>query len=100
MAHSVALTWTPPTAGGTVVSYDVKRAPVTAGVIGTYASIASPEPTAATYTDLGPFVEGNQYSYDVSSVNSAGESAPCTAVTVTIPFSLPDAPTNLVATAS
>lgn len=98
--HSVILTWIPPTSGGTVVSYDVKRAPVVAGVTGTYASIASPEPTAATYTDIGPFVEGNQYSYDVSSVNSAGESAPCTAVTVTIPFSLPQPPTGLSAVAS
>jgi hypothetical protein len=100
MAHSVVLTWVAPATGGTPVSYDVKRALVTAGVVGAFASIANPEPTATTYTDLGPFVEGDTYSYEVSSVNSAGESTPSTSVTVTIPVSLPQPPTGLVAVAS
>jgi fibronectin type III domain protein len=100
MAHSVILTWVAPTSGGAVVSYDVKRAPVTAGVVGTYASIASPEPTTTTYTDLGPFTEGAEYSYEVSSVNPNGESTPCPAVTATIPFSAPQPPTGLTAVAS
>lgn len=99
MAHKVVLTWQAP-ATGTVASYDVKRAPVTGGVIGAFASIANPEPTTTTYEDDGPFTEGAVLAYEVASVNPAGESAPCAAVTVTIPFSAPGVPTNLVATPS
>jgi hypothetical protein len=95
MSHSVTLTWVAPTTG-TVVSYDVQRALVTGGTVGAYASIASPEPTTTTYTDVGPFVEGDTYSYQVCSVNSAGESSPCPSVTALIPFSVPGAPTGLV----
>jgi hypothetical protein len=94
MSHSVVLTWIAPTAGDAVVSYDVKRAPASAGVIGTYASIANPEPTATTYTDT-TVVAGNEYSYEVCSVNTAGESVPCSNVLVTIPVSVPNAPTGL-----
>lgn len=97
MSHSVKLTWNAPSAGSTVASYDVQRA-VTNTTPLVYASIASPEPTATTYTDNGPFVEGQTYSYQVCSVNPSGESTPCPAVTARIPFSVPDAPTNLVAT--
>lgn len=96
--HSVKLTWVPPVAGATVASYDVQRALVNAGVIGAYASIASP--TAPSYTDLGPFVEGQTYEYQVMAVNAGGESVPCPAVAAKIPFSVPDAPTNLVAVAA
>lgn len=99
MAHSVTLTWVAPTTGDAPVSYDVQRALVTAGVVGAYASIANPEPTALTYTDNGPFAEGGEYAYQVASVNSAGESAPCAAVEVTIPISQPNPPTGLVAKA-
>lgn len=98
MSHSVKLTWNAPAAGSTVASYDVQRALVTSGIVGAFTSIASPFPTATTYTDNGPFTEGATYSYQVCSVNAAGESTPCPAVTAKIPFSLPDAPTNLVAT--
>lgn len=100
MAHAVNLTWVAPVGGGTVVSYDVQRAPIVQGVIGQFASIANPEPASTAYTDNGPFVEGQQYEYQVRSVNSAGESAPCPEFTVTIPFSVPNAPTGLVGTAT
>lgn len=100
MSHKVVLTWTAPATGSTVSSYDVQRAPVTSGVVGAFTSIASPEPTTTTFTDNGPFVEGQSYEYQVSSVNPAGESSPCPEVTVTIPFSVPASPTALVATAS
>jgi len=99
MAHSVKLTWTAPTVGPTPTAYDVQRALVTAGVTGAFAPIANPEPTSTTYTDFGPFVEGNTYEYQVLSVDAAGESTPCPAVTVVIPFSL-QPPSNLVAVAS
>ena len=99
MAHSVVLTWQAPTTGDPVVSYDVKRAPAPAGVVGTYVSIANPEPTTTTYTDL-TVVAGQEYSYEVCSVNAAGESTPCPSVLATIPLAFPQAPTNLVAVAS
>lgn len=99
MAHKVVLTWQAPTTG-VVTSYDVKRAPVVNGVLGAFVSIANPEPTVTTYEDDGPFVEGQTFEYEVCSVNPAGESAPCPAVTEIIPFSLPGAPTNLVGEAS
>lgn len=97
MAHSVTLTWSAPAGGAAVATYDVQRALVTGGVVGAFASIANPEPSATTYIDLGPFVEGATYEYQVSSVNPAGESTPCPAVTATIPFSVPGTPTGLVA---
>lgn len=101
MSHSVKLTWNAPTTGSAVVSYDVKRADVSlSGTVGPFVSIASPEPTATTYTDNGPFLEGATYEYEVCSVNPSGESTPCPAVTAKIPFSIPDAPTNLVVTVS
>lgn len=97
MSHSVTLTWTPPVGGAIPLTYDVQRAPVVGGVVGAFVSIDTPEITAATYVDNGPFVEGSSYAYQVCSVNSAGESVPCAEVTVIIPFSIPGAPTNLVA---
>ena len=99
MAHSVVLTWVAPTIGDPVVSYDVKRAPAPGGVIGTYASIANPEPTATTYTDLA-VTAGSEYAYEVCSVNASGESAPCASVLATIPLAVPQAPSALVAVAS
>jgi len=99
MAHSVVLTWVAPTSGDPVVSYDVQRAPAPAGVVGTYASIANPEPTTTTYTDTD-VVAGQEYSYQVCSVNGSGESVPSANVLVTIPLAVPQAPTSLKAVAS
>lgn len=97
--HKVILTWTAPSTGSTVASYDVQRALANQTPL-VFVSIANPEPTTTTFTDNGPFVEGQSYEYQVSSVNPAGESSPCPEVTVTIPFSVPASPTGLVATAS
>lgn len=98
--HAVTLNWTAPATGGTVASYDVQRALVTDGVVGPFVSIANPEPVVTTYVDNSAAVqvEGAEFEYQVMSVNPAGESAPCPEVTVTIPFSKPGSPTNLVAT--
>jgi fibronectin type 3 domain-containing protein len=96
MAHSVTLNWSAPTTGDPVVSYDVKRAPVTNGVVGAFASIASPEPTTTTYVDTA-VVAGQEYAYEVCSVNASGESVPCPDVLATIPLAIPQPPTNLTA---
>lgn len=99
MAHKAVLTWVAPVGGDPVVSYDVKRADAPGGVVGVYVSIANPEPTTTTYTDT-TVVAGQEYSYEVCSVNAAGESAPCPSVLVTVPLGIPGAPTNLTGTAS
>lgn len=98
MSHSITLTWVAPT-NTSVTSYDVRRALVTAGVDGPFVEISNPEPTATTYVDNGPFVEGATYAYEVLARNSAGESVPSAEVRATIPFLVPDAPTALVAKA-
>ncbi|MEI6796604.1 MAG: fibronectin type III domain-containing protein, partial [Methanomassiliicoccales archaeon] len=61
---------------------------------GNYARIASP--TALTYTDAG-LTNGQNYWYQVSAVNAAGEGANASALSTT-PFTLPSAPAGLVAT--
>jgi hypothetical protein len=99
MSHSVLLTWVAPATGDPVATYDVKRASVTAGVVGTFVSIANPEPSATTYVDT-TVVAGQEYSYEVASVNASGESVPCTAILVTIPLAVPNPPTGLVGSPS
>lgn len=99
MAHQVVLTWVAPTTGDPVASYDVKRAPAPGGIVGTYVSIASVTAPTTTYTDLTA-AAGQEYSYEVCSVNAAGESAPCPSVLSTVPLAIPVAPSGLVAVAS
>ena len=99
MAHSVALNWSAPVVGDAPVSYDIKRAPAPAGVVGTYVSIASVPATSTTYTDTN-VTAGQEYSYEVCSVNASGESVPCPNVLATIPLAAPQAPTGLTAVAS
>lgn len=93
MSHQVNLNWAAPV-GSTVVSYDIKRGLVK----GEEVSIGSS--TTPSYVDTANLIEGTTYFYVVDSVNSAGESGPSNEVTATVPFSIPGAPTNLVATVS
>ena len=99
MSHQVVLNWVAPVAGDPPTSYDVKRAPAPAGVVGAYVSIASPEPTATTYTDT-TVVGGQEYAYEVCSVNSVGESSPCADILVSVPLAVPNPPTGLTGIAS
>lgn len=94
MAHKVTLNWD---VDPGATSYNVKRA-TSAG--GPFATIASP--TTNSYVDNSPEVqqEGAKFFYDVTGVNSAGESGPSLVVSVTVPFSVPPVPTGLVATAA
>lgn len=86
----VSLVWG---ASSTAVSYRVKRA--SSG--GPYVEIAS-ELTATSYVD-GAVTNGVAYSYVVTAVNAAGESAPSNTATATPIEPIPAAPSNLVATA-
>jgi fibronectin type 3 domain-containing protein len=86
----VTLTWTV-SAGAT--SYHVKRS-TTSGAETTIAS-----PTSATYTDA-TVTNGTKYFYEVSAVNSIGESANSNEIsaTPTAPQTAPPTPANLQAT--
>lgn len=97
--HQVVLTWQAPVTSDPITSFDIRRAPAPAGVVGTYVSIASvPFPTL-TYTDTN-VTAGAEFSYEVSSVNASGESTPCPSVLATVPLAAPQPPTNLAAVAS
>lgn len=92
MAHSVTLNWAAP-AGSVVTAYNVKRAATAAGP---FVQIGTSPTTSFVDTNV---VEGQTYFYDVTAVNSAGEGAPSNTANASVPFLVPGAPTNLVATA-
>ncbi len=87
----VSLAWSTST-GAT--SYNVKRSTVSGGP---YTKVASP--TSTSYVDTG-LTNGTKYSYVVSAVDTAGESANSAEVsaTPTAPQSAPSTPTNVRAT--
>lgn len=99
MAHQVVLNWIAPASGDAPVSYNVKRAPAPSGVVGTFVQIANVPASSTTYTDT-VVVAGQEYAYEVTSVNSAGESVPCPIVLATVPLAVPNPPTGLTAVAS
>lgn len=93
MAHSVALSWAA-SASGNATSYNILRGTTK----GQESALATS--TTNSYTDTANLVEGTTYFYVVQAVNSAGASGSSNEVSATIPFSVPSAPTNLVATVS
>jgi fibronectin type 3 domain-containing protein len=86
----VSLTWT---ASATATSYHVKRSTSS----GAETQIAAP--TSTNYTDSG-LTNGTKYFYEVSAVNSGGESAHSSEVSATplAPLNPPATPTGLQAT--
>src|SRR5271155_5050157 len=86
----VSLSWT---ASATATSYHVKRSTSS----GAETQIAAP--TSTSYTDTG-LSNGTKYFYEVSAVNSGGESAnsPEVSATPVAPVSPPATPTGLQAT--
>src|SRR5271155_244182 len=86
----VSLSWT---ASATATSYHVKRSTSS----GTETQIAAP--TSSSYTDTG-LSNGTKYYYEVSAVNSGGESANSSEVSATpvAPVNPPATPTGLQAT--
>lgn len=93
MAHQAELNWDAPTTGDPVQSYNIKRSTVQTGP---FTSVGTSTTTSFIDTNV---VAGTTYYYEVDAVNAAGESSPSNEVTVSIPFSLPGAPSNLVVTA-
>ena len=97
----VDLSWTG--TGSNVTSFQVRRAPVVNGTVGTYSTISSPGAGVTSYADNSVTL-GNIYSYEVIAVNglptSHGwyQSAPSNAVRLLV--AVPAAPTNLAAVAS
>lgn len=67
--HNITLSWSAPTTGGAVTSYNVKRSVST----GTEVTIATVPSTQTNYVDTTG-VAGTKYFYVVSASNGAGES--------------------------
>ncbi|HEY3421139.1 MAG TPA: fibronectin type III domain-containing protein [Methanomassiliicoccales archaeon] len=88
------LNWQAPTDNGNsaITGYKLYRSTTSDGI---YTQIASP--SGLTYTDTG-LTNGQSYWYYVSAVNSAGEGIK-TDMVLTVPFTVPKAPTGLMATA-
>ena len=88
--HSITLTWSAPTTGGAVVTYNVKRSTAT----GTEATIASVPAPTTTYVDTNG-VAGTKYFYVVSAANAFGESPNSNEVSTTFLGDKPGAPAGL-----
>ena len=88
--HSITLTWSAPTTGGAVVTYNVKRS-ITTGTEATIASVPAP---TTTYVDTNG-VAGTTYFYVVSAVNQFGESPNSNEVNALFLGDRPAAPASL-----
>jgi fibronectin type 3 domain-containing protein len=88
--HSNNLSWTAPTTGGAVATYNIKRSTTT----GTETTIATVPSTQTTYVDTNG-VAGTKYFYVVSASNQFGESANSNEVAATFLGDSPAAPTLL-----
>ena len=88
----ISLNWTAPAfnGGSNIIGYNVYRS---TSEIGNYTLIASTSGT--THTDTAR-TNGQTYRYNVSAVNIVGEGAK-TAIVSSTPFTVPDAPTGLLA---
>lgn len=99
--HSITISWTAPTSGGAPTSYNVKRSTTTGTEVTVTSVPASTVPLQ--FVDLGISgggIGGTTYFYVVTSVNSAGESAPSNEVSATFLVSAPLPPSGLKAVAN
>jgi cellulose 1,4-beta-cellobiosidase len=92
--HSLTVSWTAPTTGGAVSTYNVKRSTSA----GSEATIASVPASQLTYVDTAG-VSGTKYFYVVSASNSFGESANSNEVSATFLGDRPGAPAGLTVVA-
>ena len=90
--NTVNLSWT--SAAGDPVSYNVKRSTSSGGP---FMTIGTTDEPTVTFTDT--VTGGTTFYYVVSALNAGGESANTPAVSATPILGVPDAPTDLVATA-
>ena len=82
--HSVLLNWNwAEGSGSPATGFHIKRGNTSGGPYSQVGAVTSP--TILTFTDNGPFVEGNTYYYVVSSVGPGGESPNSAEVSATIP---------------
>lgn len=82
--HSVSLNWAwGQDGGGAATGFNIKRGTVSGGPYTQVGVVSSP--TTLTFTDFGPFVEGNTYYYVVTAFGPGGESSPSNEARATIP---------------
>jgi uncharacterized repeat protein (TIGR01451 family) len=91
---SASLTWTAPAANGSAITGYV----VTAYLNGVAQSAQSFDTTTTTRTISG-LTAGGSYTFTVAAVNAYGTSNASAPSNAVVPYALPGAPTNLVATA-
>jgi uncharacterized protein (TIGR03437 family) len=83
-SHSVSLNWAwEQDGGGTATGFNIKRGNTSGGPYAQVGALTSP--SILTFTDFGPFVEGNTYYYVVTAVGHGGESSPSNEASATIP---------------
>jgi fibronectin type 3 domain-containing protein len=92
-ANSVSLSWTAP-ASGSPTGYNVKRATTSNG---TYAVVGTTTAPTVAFTDS--VTGGSTYYYVVSALTASGESDDSSFVSATPALGVPDAPTDLSASA-
>ena len=90
--HSVTLTWTAGSGGGTVAGYNVYRGVASGGPY-TMQNPSSGSVKTLNYVDTTSLVEGTTYFYVVTATGPGGESVKSNEVSGLIPFSAPSAPT-------
>lgn len=84
--HSVTLSCTPATSGGTATGFNFKRATVSGGP---YTTVGSPPTCAFVDSSITVQTEGAHFFYVVTAFNPTSESLPSAEVSATIPFSKP-----------
>jgi hypothetical protein len=99
--HSATLTWPPNSSGDVVQNYEVFRSLTsTVSTTTVFATVAASTCTATTCTFVDTAVTaGTQYWYELEACNGAGCSAPTPAVSVTVPFQIPNTPATPTITA-
>lgn len=93
---SINLSWSAPSGGAPVTSYNILRGTTAGGEVAT--PIATVPASQTTYSDTS-VVAGDTYFYQVTASNAAGTSAPSNEATATA-GQAPGAPVNLTAVGS
>jgi len=95
LAGSATLNWTDNSTNES--GFNIERKPGTCASTGAFAEIATVPANSTTYKDVG-VTEGLIYCWRVAASNSAGKSGYSNTAELTIPFTIPAAPSLLGAT--